>query len=533
MARPSATDTKLRRLRERLGLTQVEMARRLGVSTSYLNLIEHDQRPLTAKLLARFSKVLEVDAQALAEGDESSLTVDLTEILADPVFAPYGIDPREFAGTVSERPAAAEAILNLYHAYRRQRDKVDELGEALRHREALANINYEFRTLVTSIRSFAEILLDNPDLDVEQRRRFLGIVVEDSKRLVPLFGRLLESEGGADTSAALDGRLPPEDAADLLRANGGYLAELEDAADEVRRVGGIGTTADYERLASCLALEHAIVCRITPGEPGRATVQYNAGRRRLNIPEELSLEARTLAAAKCLAAEHCREVIGRHVDATHWATQESRTLARDALAHYVAGAILMPYDHVLAAARELRHDIERLRRRFGVSFEEVCRRLTTLQRPGAKGIGFHMVKVDMAGNVTLRLGSSGFRMPRHGGTCALWNVHAAFLTPGITRAQLSRMPEGAVYFSIARTVPSDDAEVVRSPRFSAIELGCDVSFARSMVYADGLDLSAHAAAVPIGTTCRLCERLDCSQRALPPYRRPARMSAQESAATAD
>jgi hypothetical protein len=143
-----------------------------------------------------------------------------------------------------------------------------------------------------------------------------------------------------------------------------------------------------------------------------------------------------------------------------------------------------------------------------------------------------MVKVDMAGNVRLRLGSSGFRVPRHGGTCALWNVHAAFLAPGVTRAQLSRMPEGAVYFSIARTVPGDEPEVVRSPRFSAIELGCDAAFARALVYADGLDLSAHAAAVPIGTTCRLCERPDCRQRALPPYRQPAKIAAQESAATA-
>lgn len=532
MAGPSETGGKLRRMRQRLGLTQVEMARRLGVSTSYLNLIEHDQRPLTAKLLARFSKVLEVDAHALAEGGESSLAANLTEVLADPVFAPYGIDPREISGAVSEWPAVGEAILNLCHAYSRQRDKVDELGEALRQREALANINYEFRTLVTSIRSLAEILFDNPDLDVEQRRRFLGVVVEDSKRLVPLFRGLLESDGAADMSASLDGRLPTEDAADFLHANGGYFADLEDAADEVRRVAGVETAAEYERLASCLAREHGIVCRITPGEPGRTTVHHDGAPGRLNIPEVLSLEARTLAAAKCLAAEHCREVIERCLDAARWATQESRALAFDALAHYVAGAVLMPYDQVLAAARELRHDIERLRRRFGVSFEQACRRLTALQRPGAKGVPFHMVKVDMAGNVTLRLGSSGFRVPRHGGTCALWNVHAAFLAPGVTRAQLSRMPEGAVYFSVARTVPSDDAEVIRSPRFSAIELGCDVSFARAMVYADGLDLSAHAAAVPIGTTCRLCERLDCHQRALPPYLRPAKISAQESAATA-
>jgi hypothetical protein len=492
-------------MRDRLGLTQVEMARRLGVSTSYLNLIEHDQRPLTPKLLPRFSEVLQVDAQALSGGAGDSVAADLAEALADPGFAAAGVDSSEILRAASDWPAVGEAILNLYHAHCRQRDRIDELGEALRQRETLANINYDFRTLVTSIRSFAEILLDNPDLDIEQRRRFLGIVVEDSKRLVPLFSGLLETDADAETLATVDRQSPIEDAADALQAHGGYFPELEDAADEARRVAGIGTAADCERLA---------------GSEGS------------NIPETLAPEARTLAAAKHVAAEHCRAVIERCLDAAHWTTPESRLLAFDAFAHYVADAILMPYDHVLTATRELRHDIERIRRRFGVSFEEVCRRLTTLQRPGAKGVPFHMLKVDMAGNVRLRLGSSGFRVPRHGGTCPLWNVHAAFLTPGVTRAQLSRMPEGAVYFSIARTAPADEPEVVRSPRFSAIELGCDVSFARGIVYADGLDLSGHAAAVPIGTTCRLCERPDCRQRALPPYRQPAKMAAEGSATTA-
>ena len=181
----------------------------------------------------------------------------------------------------------------------------------------------------------------------------------------------------------------------------------------------------------------------------------------------------------------------------------------------------MTYDGFLAAARERRHDIERLQRRLRVGFEPVRRRLTALQRPGAKGVPFHLIKVDMAGNVTGRLGGSGFRIPRYGGICPLWNVHAAFLTPGVTRAQLSRMPDGATYFSFARAIRTEEPETVGSPRFSAIELGCDVSFARDIVYADGLELGVGAAAVPVGTTCRLCERPDCTARVLPPFRQPA------------
>ena len=219
------------------------------------------------------------------------------------------------------------------------------------------------------------------------------------------------------------------------------------------------------------------------------------------------------------------DVIERCADAVRWTSPEARAAAVSALADYVAAAILMPYDAFQRATRELRHDIERLQRRFGVGFEQVCRRLTTLQRTGARGVPFYIVKVDMAGNVTWRLGSAGVRVPRFGGVCPLWNVHAAFLAPGVTRAQLSRMPDGATYFSFARAVRAEEPEMAGSPRFSAIELGCDVSFARDIVYADGLELGAGAAAVPVGTTCRLCERVDCPARVLPPLRQATTVAA--------
>ncbi|MGH6928038.1 MAG: helix-turn-helix domain-containing protein, partial [Dongiaceae bacterium] len=394
----------------------------------------------------------------------------------------------------------------------------------------LANLHYEFRTLVTSIRSLAEILLDNPDLDLEQRRRFLGIVVEESKRLVPLFSGLFDPNPFARAPAAPDEASSFENVADFLQANRGYFADLEYAAEDARRSIGVDLAASYERLESCLAREHGIACRIAPVEPRHTMGSKDAAQGRLDIPETLSIEGRTFAAAKRLAAERCHGVIAQCADAARWASPAARSLALDALTEYLASAILMPYDLLLASAREFRHDIGRLQGRFGVGFEQVCRRLTALQRPGAKGVPFHIVKVDMAGNVIWRLGSSGFRVPRYGGTCPLWNVHAAFLAPEVTRAQISRMPDGTVYFSVARASRAEEPEMIGSPRFSAIELGCDVSFAPSIAYADGLDLSDRAAAVPVGSTCRLCDRIDCSQRALPPFRSSAKAEPGEPAA---
>jgi predicted transcriptional regulator/DNA-binding XRE family transcriptional regulator len=530
MAMRSAIGSKIRHARHRLGLTQVETARRLDLSASYLNLIEHDQRPVTAKLLLRFREVLDIDADALSDG-QSDVAAELVDALADPVFDADAIDRSEAAATLRASSATAKAMANLYRAYCRQRDRASELGEALRQRETLANINYEFRTLVTTIRSFAEILADNPDIDLDQRRRFLDIIVEDSKRLVPLFGDLLEE--GADMAAAdIDGHPPTEDVAEFLYANDGYFAELEDAAAVIRAAAGIDAACTYERLAACLERDYGIVGRIVPAAPPRDGAEPEAGRKRLDIPESLSPEARLLAIAKGLAAAACSDAITHRLGTARWATPEARDLARDALTDYVAAAVVMPYDRFLAAARELRHDIERLMRRFCVDFEQVCRRLTTLKRPGAKGIPFHLVRVDMAGNVTWRLGSSGFRIPRYGATCALWNVHSAFLTPGVTRVQLSRMPDGATYISVARAIPAKSPEIVGSPRFQAIELGCDASFARDIVYADGIDMSRRNAAVPVGTTCRLCERSACAQRALPPFRGATTMAAEDAAQTA-
>lgn len=486
---PLKLGRRVRRLREQLGLTQVAMARRLALSASYLNLIEHDQRPLTPKLARRLSEALQVGIVAFSETESGRLANDVAEVLADPVFGGLALAPDEIRDGVGASAGLGRALLDLYRAYRTAREQVESLGEEMRNREVLAGVTYEFRGIVAAMRSLAEILRDNPDLDRETRQRFTDIIVEDSKRLVPLFGGLLETDARA--AAPADQHPPTEDVADFLLTNAGYFAPLEEAAEAARG---------------------------TPGGDGSLAADVDR-------PEMLSLEARRLAVARTLAVERCGAVIERCADGVRWASLEARAAAVSTLADYAAAAILMPYDPFQRAARALRHDVERLQRRFDVGFEQVCRRLTTLQRPGAKGVPFYIVKVDMAGNVTWRLGSAGVRVPRFGGVCPLWNVHAAFLAPGVTRAQLSRMPDGTAYFSLARAVRAEEPERAGSPRFSAIELGCDASFARDIVYADGLALDAGAAAVPVGTTCRLCERADCTARVLPPLRRASTVAA--------
>jgi predicted transcriptional regulator len=195
-------------------------------------------------------------------------------------------------------------------------------------------------------------------------------------------------------------------------------------------------------------------------------------------------------------------------------TPDSARLCRVAMANYFAAALLMPYDEFLHLAEQVRYDIELLQHHYTASWEQVCHRLTTMRKPGAQGVPFHFVRVDIAGNISKRFSGTGIRFARFSGSCPRWDVHAAFLTPGRIRTQLSKMPDGTAYFCIARTIRKSFG-YASGDALMAVGIGCPVQTARKLVYADGCDLSNLDAAVPIGTTCRLCERLDCEQRAFP------------------
>jgi predicted transcriptional regulator len=145
--------------------------------------------------------------------------------------------------------------------------------------------------------------------------------------------------------------------------------------------------------------------------------------------------------------------------------------------------------------------------------------MTTLARPTARGVPFFLIRVDMAGNVSKRFSSGRFPFAHSGGTCALWNIHAAFSEPGRILTQVIELPDGTQWFSICRTVRRSLTPYgAIEPRF-AVALGCEIKYAKRLVYARRLDLSA-LDATPIGINCRLCDRPLCPQRAAPPAMRP-------------
>ncbi len=211
------------------------------------------------------------------------------------------------------------------------------------------------------------------------------------------------------------------------------------------------------------------------------------------------------------------------LDLARFQSDEARSIAKVGLANYYAGAALMPYTGFLAAAQETRHDLEILATRFGASLEQVAHRLSTLQRPGAKGIPFFFVRVDQAGTITKRHSATTLQFARYGGACPLWNVHQAFELPGQFLRQLAETPDGARYFCLARDVSKSGGAYNIPTRRYAIGLGCEVRHAPALVYADHMDTAAAEAYAPIGISCRICERRNCHQRSVPPLERQLRV----------
>lgn len=210
------------------------------------------------------------------------------------------------------------------------------------------------------------------------------------------------------------------------------------------------------------------------------------------------------------------ELLEATLDLARFQTQAARDIAKIGLANYFAGAALMPYDAFLSEATASRHDLEHLANRFGASIEQVAHRLSTLQRPGAKGVPFFFVRVDQAGTITKRHSAARLQFARFGGACPLWNVHRAFETPGHFLRQLAETPDGVRYISLARDVSKPGGSFKAPTRRYAIGLGCEIAHAGALVYADDLMPASPEAFEPIGISCRICPRRDCHQRSVPP-----------------
>jgi predicted transcriptional regulator len=325
-----------------------------------------------------------------------------------------------------------------------------------------------------------------------------------------------EDSGGIALPTGRRILLPNEEARDFFHDRSNHFPALEAAAEAIATEMGVTAPSEMNHgVAQRLRQKHGLVVTVTALP---ATLRrYDPAGRRLDLSETLPRESRGFHLAFQLMLLEAGEAVQEAMAGFEPSSPEAAALIRIGLLNYAAAALLMPYGPFLAAARTLRHDLEAIASRFGVSFEQACHRLTTLQRPGEpnlRGVPFFFLRVDPAGNVDKRFSAAGFPFARFGGSCPKWIVHQAFATPGSLRVQLAQLPDGGTFLCFARTVHGPPVNWGEPPAVHVVALGCDLGRAAEVVYGDGLDLDR--AMVGIGLSCRLCDRTDCRSRAFPP-----------------
>jgi predicted transcriptional regulator/DNA-binding XRE family transcriptional regulator len=436
---------RLRRLRRDHDLSQTDMAATLGISPSYLNHLERNQRPVTAALLLKLAELYEVDVRSFAAGGGARTGPDeLAEIFSDALLGDLDVPRYELAELAHNAPSVADAIARLYAA----------LKEAGRN-PGLTSAG-DARALVTP---------ENWVRDYIQQHR--------------------------NHYPAL------EEAAETL---GGALSDPLSMAEPLRR-----------RLKEAWRISARVVPQ---SELGNVSQLFDAERRLFLISSQLRSENRLFALAYQLALAEFAPLLDRMVAEAAPPDEGIRQLLHMSLANYAAGAIMMPYGRFLASAETYRYSIDRLCGEYGANVEQVAHRLTTLNRPGARGVPFFMLRVDPAGNISKRYAGDQFPFSRFGGTCPRWNLHAAFQTAGQPVTQLIETPDGHRYFTVARTIERP-VKTELGGGLLAIGLGCDIRHASRLSCADTYDL-ANAPVTPVGPACAICPRQDCAYRATPP-----------------
>jgi XRE family transcriptional regulator, fatty acid utilization regulator len=443
---------KIRELRETHRMTQAAFAERIGISTSYLNQIENNQRSVSAAVLLALAESFRLDIADLSSGESDRLLSALSEALGDPLFETWRPSLQELKLVAQNAPGFAHALIAAHQAYRRNSEQLASFDDTLGRANAVGEPSaYE------EVRDFFHF--------VDNYINELDVAAEE------LAGRL-----------SLPGRDPFATLADYLESRHGVGTQQESADDALIR-------------------------------------RFDPSRRTLHLNPYSPVSTRSFQIAFQIGEIEMSASIASIADAAGFRTSEANDICRIGLANYFAGALMMPYRAMLESARELRHDLDLLSARFGASLEQVAHRLSTLQRQGRKGIPVFFARIDRAGNITKRHSAAKLQFARFGAACPLWNVHQAFERPGRIIRQLAETPDGVRYLCLATDIAKGGGGFRAPQRRYAIALGCEVAHAGDFVYADDLDLSNRAAFDPIGISCRICERQNCAQRAVPPLNR--------------
>jgi predicted transcriptional regulator/DNA-binding XRE family transcriptional regulator len=469
---------RLRELRLDRGHSQADFARRLAISPSYLNLIEKGRRTLPLPLLWKALELLHVEPEPFLEGlGEQPVQQNLAQLLDEPLLRTLNLD-RDDLAAIGTEPMAVTTVTTLFNLYKNTRSQLDKLQEILSRREA------------------------------DEKAR----------------ASLERHGGGAEHALALD-YSPLDEVVDFLQEHRNYFPEIEEASTAARRAFGLERRVLSDKLAAVLERDLGVeVTVLSPGSPSSVVRYYDSAAGKLALSAELSESRRKFDLAHVIGLRRMAELgldqaIAGSFTARH---PETPRLVKIHLANYFAGALLMPYGDVFREAQRTRYDVEGLSGLFEMSYEAVAHRLTTLADAKRRGVPMHFLRVDVGGNISKRYSATGLNFPVGLGSCPKWVVHTAFLTPSTISKQFSVMPDGAAFFCFAKVNAAPvHGSLVKGTVYS-IGLGAHAEDAQHFAYADDLPRwapeRAARVAVPVGITCRFCERTDCSQRAAPSYK---------------
>ena len=444
---------KIKAFRRQIGLQANKLANQLNISPSYLALIEGGKRKIDGDLLIKICDELKINISDLTSKSDVNMINTISELLDDQLFEDLDILGPEVKDLASSNPKIGKALIRL--------------GDILKKKD---------HELVNKIEKLSGKIVDS------RKNSFPGEVISD-----------------------------------FLQENKNYFSKLENFANEIFEKIKQNNRTRYVALCEFLKTEYEITVKdIIPEEGKPFSKIYNKKNKELYLSDYLSLETKKLHAAAQIAQEGAIKEIEDYLTKFTFPSEESKKLTKIALLNYCGAAILMPYKLFHSECKKLKYDLELLQNTFATSFEQVAHRVTCLQDPKLPGIPFHFLRVDMAGNISKRLSLSGIEIPRYGGACPRWNVYSAFTRPGVIQSAVSKMTNGEKYVCIARTVEKGIGRFGRAKSILSIGLGCEAKYAKDFVYTENVNLSEKSSEIPIGVSCRTCDRLDCSQRAFPP-----------------
>ena len=444
---------KIKGFRRQLGIQANKLAEKLNISPSYLTLIEGGKRKIDADLLLKICQELKIEVSDLAIKSDINLANNISELLDDKLFDDLDILGPEVKDLANTNPKIGRALIRL--------------GDILKKKD---------HELVNKIEKLSGKIVDS------RKSSFPGEVISD-----------------------------------FLQENKNYFPKLEDFANKIFDEVKQNNRTRYIALCKFLKSEYDITVKDIIPEDGKPFSKiFNKKNKELILSDYLSLETKKLHAAAQIVQEGSIDEINRLLETFNFPSEESKKLTKVALLNYCGAAILMPYKLFHTECKKLKYDLELLQNTFATSFEQVTHRVTCLNDPNLPGVPFHFLRVDVAGNISKRFSLSGIEIPRYGGACPRWNVYSAFSRPGVIQAAVSKMTNGEKYVCIARTVEKGIGRYGQKKSMLSIGLGCEAKYAKDFVYTENLDIHDKKSEIPVGVSCRTCDRLDCSQRAFPP-----------------